>query len=235
MPPKATKATKKKNINENYPPQKGATQKGAPHKGRDFGAEQDEELRLLAVLHHDDFSRVEVKTAWGKAPTEKGFTLRLHSEGNEISIVLNGRLPATYPNVKPLLTIENPIGTKTKTLARMKRILIEIPAKSTLENTRIFEIANEIKALIDEDATSLAQGEAMPSLEEQRTEIEQEANEKAAEALALRTKQDEEEVVKRLNDEVAGQLSKQKSRRKWKEERREVHQGKILRGFNELS
>jgi translation initiation factor 2-alpha kinase 4 len=147
----------------------------------DYEQQQRDEIEVLQSIYMDDFSEVETKAAWGNKQSDRAFKLWLKpmmQSDVEVAVTLYVRLTATYPKSVPNLDLEDPIGLRPKTLDRLQG-LIKTKPKEMLGEVMIYELASGIQDILEDEAQFKVQGNAMPSLEEQRVAQEAETTELA--------------------------------------------------------
>ncbi|KIW09057.1 uncharacterized protein PV09_00006 [Verruconis gallopava] len=189
MAPKAAKNKNKQNGTKQSPV--AAESEGLPAGTTDYAQQQNDEIEVLRSIYMDDFCEVETKTAWANKQSDKAFKLRLrpmmHSDV-EVAITLSVCLTATYPRSLPTLKFLDVVNIRPSTLGKLEEFIKNRP-KQLLGEVMIYELASSIQDMLEDEAQFKAQGNAMPSLEEQRV-----AQEAATTQLA---KQQEEEARQR--------------------------------------
>jgi translation initiation factor 2-alpha kinase 4 len=166
----------------------------SPANTTDYEQTQNDELEALRAIYMEDFQEVETKSAWSKH-SDRAFRIRLRSmSDNEVSIVLSVKLTATYPKTVPSVTLQEPVGIRTKTQKSLEKLLKTKP-KELLGEVMIYEIATAVQDLLEDEAQFKAKGEALPSLEQERV-VQEAVTTKLA-------KQQEEEQLRRKKEEKA--------------------------------
>lgn len=217
MAPKLAKNKNKQNGTKKVA--SAADQDGLQTAVTDYAQQQEDEIQVLQSIFMDDFCSVETKSAWGGKQTDRAFKLRLkpmmESDVN-VSITLAVRLSATYPKSLPSLDLENYDAIRAKTLDSIKTMIQSKP-KDLLGEVMIYEIAAGIQDMLEDEAQFRAQGEAMPSLEEQRAAQEAELTQLAQreqEAAQLREKNAKAEEDRVLQQMVEDEMRKRKETRR---------------------
>jgi translation initiation factor 2-alpha kinase 4 len=155
---------------------------------------QNEELEVLQAIYMEDFEEIETKSAWSKH-SDKAFRLRLIATSDDgVRIVLLVKFTATYPKTLPSITVQEVGGIRPKTQKKLENILKTRP-KELLGDVMVHEIATAIRDVLEDEALFKANGEMLPSLEEER--VVQEA------ALSKAAQQQEEDEEKRRQDQKA--------------------------------
>jgi translation initiation factor 2-alpha kinase 4 len=166
----------------------------APAAITNYEQTQNEELEVLQAIYMEDFEEIETKSAWSKH-SDKAFRLRLKAMSDDgVRVVLIVRFTATYPKTLPSITVEEGGGVRPKTQKKLETIVKTMP-KELLGDVMIHEIASAIGDVLEDEAQFKANGEMLPSLEEER--VVQEA------ALSKFAQQQEEEAAKRRQDKKA--------------------------------
>jgi translation initiation factor 2-alpha kinase 4 len=172
-----------------------ADQDGVQAGTTDYAQQQKEEIEVLQSIYMDDFSEIETKAAWGNKQSDQMFKLRLKPmlrSDVEVAVTINVRLTATYPKSLPNLDLEDAIGIRSRTLNDLDDF-IKMKPKSMLGEVMIYEIASGIQDMLEDEAQFKAQGNAMPSLEEQRV---------AQEAVSARLAKQQEEAAKQRKEKA---------------------------------
>lgn len=160
----------------------------------DYVQAQNDELDVLQAIYMEDYESVETKAAWSKH-TDRAFRLRLRTMSeSDVSIVLFVKLTATYPKTLPSISIQEANGLRHKTLKTIEKLLKSKPKELTGE-VMIHEIATEIQDILEDEASFKAQGQALPSLEEERVV-------KEAETTKLAKEQEEEELRRKEKEKA---------------------------------
>lgn len=215
----APKLAKKKNTN-NGNNQSTVDKQDAFAGTTDYAQQQDDELVVLESIYGEDFKEVETKAAWGNKQSDRAFRLQLKpmSTDAKVSITLSVHLTATYPRSLPNLDLEEPIGLRPKTLRILENVIKTKP-KELLGEVMIYEIASGIQDTLEDEAQFKAQGEAMPSLEEERVVQEavvtQQTRDQEAEELRRRKEAqvDEDRALQHMvEEEMSRREMKKKSR-----------------------
>jgi translation initiation factor 2-alpha kinase 4 len=155
---------------------------------------QNEELEVLQAIYMEDFKEIETKSAWSKH-SDKAFRLRLKAMSDDgVHIILLVKFTATYPKTLPSITVQQVGGLRPKTQKTIESI-VKVRPKELLGDVMIHEIASTIGDVLEDEAQFKANGEMLPSLEEER--VVQEA------ALSKLAQQQEEEEAKRRQKEKA--------------------------------
>lgn len=162
---------------------------------------QVEEIEVLRAIYMDDFTEVQIKSAWNKS-AEKAFTLTLKSFSDETtSAVLGVNFPATYPKTSPVLRIEHENKVHDRTRIRIQDIVRTRP-KELRGEVAIHTIASEIQDAL-EDAVQARENGVLPDLGAERA-INQAAA--VAEAEARENAQLEKHRADRVVEAEAFQL-----------------------------
>jgi translation initiation factor 2-alpha kinase 4 len=159
-----------------------------------YGQTQNEELEVLQAIYMEDFEEIETKSAWSKH-SDKAFRLRLKAMSDDtVRIVLLVKFTATYPKTLPSIIVQEMSTIRPKTQKKLESILKNRP-KELLGDVMVHEIATAIGDVLEDEAQFKANGEMLPSLEEER--VVQEA------ALSKIAQQLEEEEAKRRQEKRA--------------------------------
>lgn len=194
MAPKSPWKTKNGNIPKpQYDAQKAPEKDPkSPATITNYEQTQNDELEVLQAIYMEDFDEIETKSAWSKN-SDKAFRLRLKAMSDEgVHVVLLVRFTATYPKTLPNITLENMSELRHKTHAMLENIVKTRP-KELLGDVMIHEIASAIGDVLEDEAHFKANGDMLPSLEEERVVQEAASNELA--------RQQEEQEVKRREEE----------------------------------
>jgi translation initiation factor 2-alpha kinase 4 len=113
---------------------------------------------------------------------------------DEISVVLLVKLTATYPKSLPSITLEKLAGLRSKTKKTIEKLLKSKP-KELVGEVMIYELATAVQDLLEDEATFREEGQAIPSLEEERVVQE-------AEITKLAKEQEEEEFRKKQEEKA---------------------------------
>jgi translation initiation factor 2-alpha kinase 4 len=168
MAPKLAKNKNKQNGPKKPP--SAADQDGLQAGTTDYAQQQSDEIEVLKSIYMDDFSDVQTKSAWGNKQTDRAFKLRLKpmmQSDVEVAITLSVKLTATYPKSLPSLDLEDALNIRPKTLARLEDFA-KTKCRELVGEVMIYEVAAGIQDVLEDEAQFKVQGEAMPSLEEQR-------------------------------------------------------------------
>ena len=183
---------------------------------------QENEVQVLQSIFMDDFTEEKAKTgAWNKK-AEKAFQLKLRAatqdEGQNVSLTLLVTLPSTYPKTIPrcrILKYSDDVPKKAKKAIEGR---LEAKAKAMAGQEMIFELATSIQEELTAIATKLSDTDGVPTLDEERTKKDAEAQRRAAELRASeeqqeKTAQDEEaraleELVQRERAKIASHQKK---------------------------
>ena len=142
---------------------------------------QTEELGSLQAIYMDDFEEIQVKGAWSKS-SDKAFRLHLKALSDpDTSIVLSVRFTATYPKSLPILSVEKHNGIRERFRKAIDNILQTKP-KELLGEVMIYELAATIQDILEDEAHHKADGDALPTLEEERAKHEADVAEAAEQA-----------------------------------------------------
>jgi translation initiation factor 2-alpha kinase 4 len=165
----------------------------APSTTIDYAQVQEDEVEALQAIYMEDYEEIETKGAWRKS--DKAFRLHLKAPSNaEVAAVLSITLTATYPKSAPLITLENSTGLRDKSRNDIQQILLEKP-KELVGEVMIYEIAVFIQDVLEDEALHRVEGDALPTLEEERAEHE-------AAAAKLAEEQEKKEVKKKEQEKA---------------------------------
>jgi translation initiation factor 2-alpha kinase 4 len=142
----------------------------------------------------EDFDEIETKSAWSKY-SDKAFRLRLKATSDDnVFIVLHVKFTATYPKTLPSIAIHDQSKLRSKTQTALENLLKTKP-KEMLGEVMVHELATLAQDMLEDEVQFKANGEMLPSLEEER--VEREA------ALSKLAQEQEEEQTKRRENEKA--------------------------------
>ncbi|KAF2425819.1 Serine/threonine-protein kinase [Tothia fuscella] len=190
-----------------------------PPNTTDYAQAQNEELDVLQAIYMEDYEEVETKSAWSKQ-TDRALRLRLRAmSNNDISVVLFVKLTATYPKTLPTINIQESNGVRHKTQKTVEKLLKSKP-KELIGEVMIHEIATTIQDVLEDEALFKAQGQALPSLEEERIVKEAETSklfkeqEKEEQKRKDKEKEEEDRVLQQMVEEEMNRRreAKRKSR-----------------------
>ena len=185
-------------------------------KGTQYEEQQNDEIAVLRSIFPEDFREVETKSAWSRK-TEKSFRLKLVAESDSsLSAQLAVTFTATYPKTLPLLSLECASSVPEKTREKVTYMLGFRP-KELLGEVMILELSNDIRDALEDTAQALAEGRAVPSLEEERAKREAEAEQRAREdeareARRVESARAEEELA--MQQMVEEELKRRETNRK---------------------
>ena len=187
----------------------------APGGATEYAQAQNDEIEALKAIYMDDYEEVETKGAWKK--TDRAFKLTVKSSSNEdIHAVILVKFTATYPKTPPLISLDTTSNVRAKTKEAIEKLL-QSKTRDLLGEVMIYELATAVQDLLEDEAQDKAQGQALPSLEEERAKHE-------AAAINLARQQEQEEVRKRneakaeedrvLQQMVQDEMSRRETKRK---------------------
>jgi eukaryotic translation initiation factor 2-alpha kinase 4 len=163
-----------------------------PNTTIDYAQVQDDEVAALQAIYMEDYEEIETKGAWSKS-SDKAFRLHLKAPSNaEVTALLSIKLTATYPKSAPLITLEKSTGLRDKSRNNVQQILLVKP-KELLGEVMIYEIAVGIQDILEDEALHRVEGDALPTLEEERAEHEAAAAKLAEELEKKEVKKKEQE------------------------------------------
>lgn len=166
---------------------------GSPKKVTQFAYEetQNDEIEVLRSIYMDDYTDVEVKSAWSKN-TERSFKLLLSAPSDRsISLVLLVTMSATYPRTIPLLRADHFSNVRKEYSDRITSVLTQKP-KELIGEVMIHQIAEDLQELLEESATLRARDQNTLSLEEERA---------VHEAAAARRAEEEQAALNQLEED----------------------------------
>ncbi|KAL2269716.1 hypothetical protein VTJ83DRAFT_1900 [Remersonia thermophila] len=199
---------------------------------------QEDELIVLKSMYGEDFTDTAAHTAWHKS--EPTFDIRIKAPSDESFMVTLGVvLVATYPKSPPVLAIKDDgdLGESTR-FKILKFIETQPRLWCAEEQPMIDRIVEGIRDLLDAAAIKKAQGQELPSLEEERAAHEAELARQAQTEKELeerRRMEESKEEERVLGDMLEEELRRRKTRAK---ESRKKHRGHLLApedGATELS
>ncbi|KAL2176348.1 anticodon binding domain of tRNAs-domain-containing protein [Thermothelomyces heterothallicus CBS 202.75] len=205
----------KQDENDSFPGLKGP---GEPASKTRYQELQEDEVMALQAIYGEDFiQHSAAHTAWHKA--EPCFDIRIKaSSDHEVAVTLGVVLVATYPKSPPLLNIKDEGDLRESTKFKIQKFVETQPRVwANEEQEMIDRIVEGIRDILEDAAIKKAQGQELPSLEEERAAHEAELakqarNEKELEERKRLEESKEEERV--LGDMVQEELRRQRSRAK---------------------
>ncbi|KAL2163091.1 hypothetical protein VTH06DRAFT_6927 [Thermothelomyces fergusii] len=216
MAPKKKLAKRsKQDANDSFPGLRGPGEPSPETRYQEL--QQDEVMALQAIYGEDFIQQSAAHTAWHKA--EPCFDIRIKaSSDHEVAVTLGVILVATYPKSPPVLSIKNEGDLRESTKFKIQKFVETQPRIwASEEQEMIDRIVEGIRDILEDAAIKKAQGQELPSLEEERAAHEAELakqarNEKELEERKRLEESKEEERV--LGDMVQEELRRQKSRAK---------------------
>ncbi|KAK6437572.1 eukaryotic translation initiation factor 2-alpha kinase [Oleoguttula sp. CCFEE 5521] len=194
-----------------------AAQQAAASKQNNYDEVQAEEVEALQAIYMENFTDLEVKTAWNKT-AERRFTLILEASSNaEISVTLAVTLSATYPKSPPTLAIDDLSAFHERTRTRINNVIANRP-NQLLGDVMIYVIASEIQEALEDAVQAKAQG-TLPSLDDERANAEGVAAALAKQAMdderrrTLEAQEDEDRVLRQMVDEELHRRQKRQATR----------------------
>jgi translation initiation factor 2-alpha kinase 4 len=151
--------------------------------------------------------------------SEPSFDVRIRALSDpSFAVTLGVVFVATYPKSPPLLTIKDDGDLREATRFKIQKF-IETESKSlaAAEQEMILQLVEGIREILDEAAVKKAQGQEMPSLEEERAAHEAEMAKKAQAEKELeerRRLEESQEEQRVLGDMLQEELKRQKTRDK---------------------
>ena len=222
MAPKLAKPNKNKQNGAKKPPAAAGNQ-DVLHAATatDYAQQQKDEIEVLQSIYMDDFTIIETKSAWGGKQTDRAFKIRLkpmmQSDPDlNVAVTLSVRLSATYPKTLPALEVEDAVGVRPKVLTKIM-VFAKTKSKDLLGEVMIYEVAAGIQDILEDEAQFKMQGEALPSLEEQRAAQEAEFQQLAKqeeEAAKLQRQKEQAEEDRMLQQMVEDEMNRRKEVRK---------------------
>lgn len=175
---------------------------------------QSEEVEALQAIYMEDYTEVELKSAWSKT-TDRSLKLKIRALSEpESSVTLGVRLTATYPKSVPILDVQGLDRYHERTQKRIRNIVEKRP-KQLLGEVMISAIADEIQDAL-EDAVQARQQGTLPSLEDERANAEEVTAalaKQAEEAEAKRLLEAEDEEKRMLQQMVDEEVNRREKRR----------------------
>ncbi|KAL1836835.1 hypothetical protein VTJ49DRAFT_4599 [Mycothermus thermophilus] len=214
-----------KQHNESFP---GLKSPGTAPKTQYQELQQDELIALQAIYGEDFTDHTAAHTAWHKS--EPSFDIRIKAPSDDSFMVTLGVvLVATYPKSPPLLTIKGDEDLRESTRFKIHKFIETQPKIWCAEEQEMIDrIVEGIRDLLDAAAIKKAQGQELPSLEEERAAHEAELarqaqTEKELEERKRLEESKEEERV--LGDMLEEELRRRKTRAK---ESRKKNRGQLF-------
>ncbi|KHJ32965.1 putative protein kinase [Erysiphe necator] len=182
---------------------------------------QGDELIALAAIYGDDFKRISSsRGAWNKS--EPCFEIRIRSSNEDIAVTLLVSFTPSYPKTPPILSLKDGTGLKEVTKAALLRIIEKKPLELVAEEqAMVMEIVNECLYILEEAAQADAADRNIPSLEIERTTLQDAAIKKAEHEKEREDKQKEQEALEKeriqetlVKDEITRQKAKAREKRR---------------------
>ena len=168
-----------------------------------YDEQQNDEIKVLGSVFPEDFEQVETRRAWSRQ-SEKSFRIRLSAESDSLIYArLTVVFTATYPKTAPLLSLTCSSNVPEKTHEKLQ-YLLEARPRELAGEVMVLEICNEIRDVLEDAARAIAEGRAVPSLEQERAHREAEAERLAQEQQqrdaikAIQEKQTEERAMQQM-------------------------------------
>ncbi|KAK4159032.1 anticodon binding domain of tRNAs-domain-containing protein [Cladorrhinum sp. PSN259] len=179
---------------------------------------QENEVLALQAIYGDDFiPHAAAHSAWKK--TEPSFDIRIRaSSDDELAMTLAVVMVATYPKSPPLLTIKDDGDLRESTKFKIQKFVETQPKIWAQEEREMIDgLVEGIRDILEEAASKKAQGQELPSLEEERAAHEAELAILAQNEKKLQEEEKEKEILEEervLGDMVKEEIARQRSRAK---------------------
>ncbi|KAK4230422.1 anticodon binding domain of tRNAs-domain-containing protein [Podospora fimiseda] len=179
---------------------------------------QENEVLALQAIYGDDFiPHAAAHSAWKK--TEPSFDIRIRaSSDNELAMTLGVVMVATYPKSPPLLTIKDDGDLRESTKFKIQKFVETQPKIWAQEEREMVDgLVEGIREILEEAALKKAQGQELPSLEEERAAHEAELARLAQDEKKLQEEEKEKEMLEEervLGDMVKEEIARQRFKAK---------------------